>query len=831
MLEKLPRDRVEAFCEDVVLIEDEYLSMCCRDDRLRLLNTTMELACNNVDEVASKIESVGHNFECYTCPQECEELRGNGICDEQCAYIYECGWDGGDCQGHPDDISDCDCMVGWPGDNACDAMCMTFGCNFDGGDCEVCDAVLCPADNLGNGICDDRCNNQACEYDMGDCSMSGSPEECDRTLCPEYMVGNMICDEDCNNPQCAFDEGDCGAPYNNDDLYFLTLKYEMEFDNEVLIRPVMIRTLHEHLSSAGEIPLGSIALHQEWNVSSIFQMHMGNPYDFWDMSGIMQEEIALELNIAPHLVLVHYDSDNDQANEYYQPIQIDLLVIGAAEADRVSEGLVTAFDAQQFGERMTDLLNARGFDVSYSGEGLSAGPSLRAWLVAIVEGSNDELVNLSMNAQPVALVAFESFPDVHPTLTEHYILDSSAMDFPPVHPGYDHDDYGDDDHHYHHDDEAVTVEVVLEGVFDDVSQEVLNVAREQIAQDAGVSPLQVTVEPVYNVEAVMSMVFPLYEFDIIIKPFIQNSILDRTGICCHENVEVTLVDGSRRRQSRHLSQTASYDVSVVLTGAETYDEAEHLTTELSRSMSGSFAEDLVDDLAQANVEVQVMDIQAPLLVVSLEAAVYDENAAAVLSDGNLGDSLTDAWRDNGLDDISAGAFEIIEDEEDTEPFAPYPYTETGSLCEAWCDENCADFVHECSESDFECECKVTGAFIGVVAAGAAFVLFLFITFFCCCCSCCPWYNCCRGRQQTAQQKPPVVVMNQAPATAGYGQPAQVQQQQFPQAQAYPQAYPQAQPFPQPYPQAQPYPQYASDPSYPPPPPYTPAPDAAPKYPE
>src|SRR5574343_102142 len=73
-----------------------------------------------------------------------DDMRGNGVCDLECAYADN---DGGDC------TRDTVCAL-WAGDHWCDSLCLDDKYDWDSGDCNT-----CPEGWNGDGFCDIPCND------------------------------------------------------------------------------------------------------------------------------------------------------------------------------------------------------------------------------------------------------------------------------------------------------------------------------------------------------------------------------------------------------------------------------------------------------------------------------------------------------------------------------------------------------------------------------------------------------------------------------------------------------------------------------------------------
>ncbi|MGH0125833.1 UNVERIFIED_CONTAM: hypothetical protein FKN15_025001 [Acipenser sinensis] len=115
---------------------------------------------------------------------ECEERKGNKICDRVCNN-HACGWDGGDCSlNFNDPWKNCtQSLQCWRyfNDGKCDEQCNNPGCLYDGFDCQNLDSQCNPLydqyckDHYADGHCDQGCNNAECEWDGLDCT--SSPEK------------------------------------------------------------------------------------------------------------------------------------------------------------------------------------------------------------------------------------------------------------------------------------------------------------------------------------------------------------------------------------------------------------------------------------------------------------------------------------------------------------------------------------------------------------------------------------------------------------------------------------------------------------------------------
>lgn len=108
--------------------------------------------------------------------QRCDELKGNGICDQKCN---------------------------------------TYACDFDGNDCSLglnpwlnCSASSC-RDVFKNGICDEECNNPQCLFDGYDCTKKLQPcNSVYEPYCKKHYADGK-CDYGCNNAECNWDGLDC----------------------------------------------------------------------------------------------------------------------------------------------------------------------------------------------------------------------------------------------------------------------------------------------------------------------------------------------------------------------------------------------------------------------------------------------------------------------------------------------------------------------------------------------------------------------------------------------------------------------------------------------
>uniref|UniRef100_A0A8C9T1I3 Neurogenic locus notch homolog protein 1 n=1 Tax=Scleropages formosus TaxID=113540 RepID=A0A8C9T1I3_SCLFO len=116
---------------------------------------------------------------------QCEERRGNKICDSLCNN-HACGWDGGDCSLNFDDPwQNCTASLQcWRyfNDGKCDEQCNSAGCLYDGFDCQSMEGQCNPLydqyckDHYADGHCDQGCNNAECEWDGLDCA-NNMPEK------------------------------------------------------------------------------------------------------------------------------------------------------------------------------------------------------------------------------------------------------------------------------------------------------------------------------------------------------------------------------------------------------------------------------------------------------------------------------------------------------------------------------------------------------------------------------------------------------------------------------------------------------------------------------
>jgi len=164
---------------------------------------------------------------------------GDGICNGW-ANTAECGYDGGDCNGH--DFSSCSppihILTLWIGDGICDLDLDNPECGNDGGDCDYgmglttiqpitttqSDYCIPPQHFmmlywLGDGVCDEVLNTPQCQFDGGDCveGITQTPalsttEENSCVFPPNISsdwLGDGICDVVLDNELCDWDGGDC----------------------------------------------------------------------------------------------------------------------------------------------------------------------------------------------------------------------------------------------------------------------------------------------------------------------------------------------------------------------------------------------------------------------------------------------------------------------------------------------------------------------------------------------------------------------------------------------------------------------------------------------
>ncbi|KAL5250429.1 hypothetical protein ACHWQZ_G016228 [Mnemiopsis leidyi] len=127
------------------------------------------------------------SWRCYNdddnCPNECNALKNDSICQEEC-YNTECQLDAADCaqnlQTPHDAWSECPnrrCS-GVFNDGECNSECNNPECNYDGMDCirktETCEYEKYCRTYFNNNLCDQGCNNTACMWDGRDCLQDNS---------------------------------------------------------------------------------------------------------------------------------------------------------------------------------------------------------------------------------------------------------------------------------------------------------------------------------------------------------------------------------------------------------------------------------------------------------------------------------------------------------------------------------------------------------------------------------------------------------------------------------------------------------------------------------
>ena len=132
----------------------------------------------------------------------------NGVCDQEC-NVWQCKWDGGDCNQLCSYYSNDSCDIFSSFNNGeCDVGCNNSMCSFDNHECDQVGVVnmgyywynysentndtngtvfcnngsdptsLCPISWVGDGWCDDYCRNvDTCLYDAHDCDCSGANQD------------------------------------------------------------------------------------------------------------------------------------------------------------------------------------------------------------------------------------------------------------------------------------------------------------------------------------------------------------------------------------------------------------------------------------------------------------------------------------------------------------------------------------------------------------------------------------------------------------------------------------------------------------------------------